>query len=122
MHPKTMYSEPSVPKWALTVLNQVFELERKLSSGEVHDPSNFLRHVTRIKDELEELGIFYEDPLGQPFTDTRTDLEATIAGNATEMLKVVEVIKPIIRAGTRDLSTVTQKGIVIVESQPETGE
>lgn len=71
----------------------------------------------KIKDALEEQGLFYEDPTGQSFKETRTDLEVTISGSGTDNLRVVEVIKPIIREGTRDLSRVSQKGIVIVESE-----
>jgi hypothetical protein len=59
---------------------------------------------------------FYEDPMGQNFQETRTDVEATISGKGTEHLKIVEVIKPIIRHGQRDLSRVIQKGIVVVEA------
>ena len=60
-----------------------------------------------------------ETDFGQIFKETRTDLEVTISGTGTENLRVVEVIKPIIREGTRDLSRITQKGIVIVESATE---
>lgn len=112
------YNQPTAPRWALTLLNQLFEIEKKLSATEGGDPNNCLRNVVKIKDALQEQGLFYEDPIGQPFTETRTDLEATISGQGTDNLKVVEVIKPIIREGTSDFSRVSQKGIVIVESQP----
>jgi len=82
-----------------------------------------------MKDIFEEIGLYYEDPMGQSFKETRTDLEATISGQGTENLTVVQVIKPIIRVsrlmnsqeigGARTLSRVAQKGIVIVESQIE---
>jgi len=111
------YSQPSAPKWALTLLNQLFEIEKKLSSSEASDPRSCLRNIDKIKYALEEQGLFYEDPTGQPFQETRTDLEVTISGSGTDNLRVVEVIKPIIREGTRDLSRVSQKGIVVVESQ-----
>lgn len=111
------YSQPTAPKWALTLLNQLFEIEKKLSATGSSDPAHCLRNVIKIKDALQEQGLFYEDPTGQPFKDTRTDLEATISGPGTENLKVVEVIKPIIREGSREFSRVSQKGIVIVESQ-----
>jgi hypothetical protein len=59
--------------------------------------------------------------MGQAFKETRTDLEATIAGTGTENLVVVEVIKPIIRAtlkgGEAGSSKIVQRGIVIVESR-----
>jgi hypothetical protein len=112
------YTPPSAPKWALTLLNQLFEIEKKLSATENSDPSNCLRNITKIKDAMEAEGLFYENPIGQPFNETRTDLEATISGTVIDNLRVVQVFKPIIREGKRDFSRVSQKGIVIVESQP----
>jgi hypothetical protein len=106
-----------VPKQFLTMLNNLYEIERKLA---LHgDPGNAMRNVERIKDALKEQGIFYEDPMGQPFKETRTDLDATISGTGTENLVVSEVIKPIVRAGLRELSRVVQKGIVVVESKQQ---
>jgi hypothetical protein len=104
-----------LPKGLLTVLNQLFELEAKLKRG--GDSAAVGRNITKMKDALEEMGLFYEDPMGQPFRETRTDLEATISGTSTEDLVVVEVIKPIIRHGARSYSRVIQKGIVVVESK-----
>ena len=97
-------SSPEIPKWLLALLNQLYEIEQKLIRH--GDPANALRNVTKIKDNLEEGGLFYEDPMGQPFKETRT-----------ENLVVVEVNKPIIRGGTRGLSRVVQKGIVVVETK-----
>lgn len=103
-----------VPKWALTALNQIYEVERKLT---LHgDPGNALRNVEKLKDSIAGEGLFYEDPMGQPFKETRTDLEASISGVGVENLVVVEVMKPIIRYGNKDYSRVVQKGIVIVQS------
>jgi hypothetical protein len=104
-----------VPKWALQVLNNLCDIERKLSLN--GDPLNARRNVERIKEAFEEQQIFYEDPMGQDFNETRTDLDASITGVGAEDLKVVEVIKPIVRCGTKNLSRVVQKGIVVVESK-----
>lgn len=112
MHPSGIVE---VPKYLLQVLNNLCDIERKLA---IHgDPGNARRNVERIKEAFEAERIFYEDPMGQKFTETRTDLEATITGDGTEELKVVEVIKPIIRIGEKSFSRVVQKGIVIVEAQ-----
>ena len=89
----------SVPKALLTALNQVYEMEQRLVKH--GDPSNLLRNIQRMKDAFGELGLVYEDPMGQPVNETRTDLEVSIAGTGTESLVVVEVIKPIIRAVDR---------------------
>ncbi len=106
-----------VPKWALQMLNNLYEIERKLS---VHgDPGNVGRNVEKMKDALRNVGLFYEDPLGQPFRETRTDLEVNISGQGTENLVVKEVIKPIIRVSQDEFSRVVQKGIVVLESKDE---
>ncbi len=115
MHPSGAIE---IPKFVLQVLNNLCDIERKLS---IHgDPGNAKRNVERIKETFEDERVFYEDPMGQSFSETRTDLEATITGEGSDNLKVVEVIKPIIRVGDRNFSRVVQKGIVIVQS--ETGE
>lgn len=104
-----------VPKFVLSALNNLYEIQRKLA---IHgDPGNASRNVTRIQEAFETEGLIFEDPLGQPFKETRTDLEATITGSSTENLVVVEVIKPIIRFGSQGLSRVVQKGIVVVQSE-----
>jgi len=103
------------------VLNQLYEMEQKLKrSG---DAANLSRNVGKMKDAFADLGLAYEDPMGQPFNETRTDLEATISGVGTEDLVVVEVIKPIIRSvsngETTGISRVIQKGIVVVQSRKD---
>jgi hypothetical protein len=114
MHPSGVIE---VPRYILQVLNNLCDIERKLS---IHgDPGNAKRNVERIKETFEDERIFYEDPMGQAFSETRTDLEATITGEGSEDLKVVEVIKPIIRIGDRNFSRVVQKGIVVVQSISE---
>ena len=108
-----------VPKWALLLLNNLYEIEKKLT---IHgDSGNASRNVEKMKDILagEQLFLFYEDPINQVFKETRTDLEATISGEGTENLTVTEVVKPIIRYGNGQYSKVVQKGIVVVKSGDE---
>lgn len=108
-----------VPKWALMLLNNLYEVERKLA---LHgDLGNASRNVGKMKEALSGESLFYEDPMGQLFKETRTDLEATISGAGTENLAVVEVIKPVIRYGNEDFSRVVQKGIVLVQSIDDGG-
>jgi hypothetical protein len=103
-----------VPKWALMLLNNLYEIEKKLT---IHgDSGNASRNVEKIKDILAGEQLFYEDPINQVFKETRTDLEATISGESTENLVVTEVVKPIIRYGNDQYSKVVQKGIVVVKS------
>ena len=107
-----------IPKSILTALNQLYEIEQKLKKH--GDSANLQRNVGKMKDAFNEMGFAFEDPMGQAFNETRSDLEATISGSGTDNLVVVEVIKPIIRAvlreGPGEFSKVVQKGIVIVET------
>jgi hypothetical protein len=113
-----------IPKTLMTILNQVYEMEQKITKN--GDQYNLLRNLEKIKDAFkhgEGFGLIYENPLGQHFNETRTDVEATISGPSTENLVIVEVIKPIIRViireGSAEISKVVQKGVVIVESRKE---
>ena len=124
-----------IPKSLLIILNQLYEVEQKLKKGD--DSAGISRNLTKIKDAFTEEGfpivdagggqipitLTYEDPMGQSYNDTRTDLEARISGIGTENLVVVEVIKPIIRVTWKDGADVTskivQQGIVIVASRKE---
>lgn len=108
----------------IKILNNTYELERKIER--TGDPANLMRNIERIKNEMTDgIGLFYEDPMGQAFNETRTDLEATISGTELDNLIVTDVIKPIIRievmqpdvkAGAPRFSQVVQKGIVVVET------
>jgi len=109
-------SNIDIPKWALRTLNNLYDIDRKLRI--YGDAGNAIRNVEQIKEVfMESLQLFCEDPSGQKFSETRADLEASIAGIGTENLVVVEVIKPILRLGSQAYSQVVQKGVVIVKSQ-----
>lgn len=106
--------QPSIPKFVLQTLNHLYDAERKLA---LHgDPGGVLRNIERIKEAFAAEKVFYEDPMGQSFNETRADLDASIAGEGTENLRVTEVIKPVIRCGEPSYSRVIQKGIVVVRS------
>lgn len=105
----------SIPRFVLQTLNHLYDAERKLA---LHgDPGGVLRNIERIKDAFADEKLFYEDPMGQSFNETRADLEASIAGEGTEDLHVTEVIKPVIRYGEPSYSRVIQKGIVVVRAK-----
>jgi hypothetical protein len=107
----------SIPKDTILIINNLFEIEKKIS---IHgDVGNLLRNVIKIREVIEAQGLIFEDPQGQAFNQTRVDLDATISGEGTENLYVVDVIKPIIRISISGISQVVQKGIVVVESKSE---
>jgi hypothetical protein len=112
------------PQSYLDLLNQVFEIEKKVSS--LKETNSIHRNLTKMKETFrnifpsesgEESGLSYHNPIGEPYNETRTDVEASIAGASTEKLFITEVIKPIIRYHKGGINTITQKGIVIVETQ-----
>ena len=80
-----------IPKYIFVFVNNLFEIEKKLAL--TGDAGNFSRNVVKMREALEENGVTYENPEGQPFNETRADLEASISGAGTENLFVVEVIK-----------------------------
>ena len=102
---------------ARSILNNLYQMERVLPV----DPTRAVRYVERIKDAVRERGWFFENPHGQEFSETRSDLEASIAGDSVDDLVVVDVIKPIIRWGDEKSSRVVQKGVVIVQARAQGG-
>lgn len=92
--------------------NLVFELEKKMSL----QPSStgIKRNMDRMKAVLEEAGLLLLNPLGETYTETRTDLEASITGAAQGTLEILDVIKPIIYTNGGGLRSLLQKGVVVV--------
>ena len=110
----------SIPKKYIEILDHIFEIEKKLEN--INEPNSIERNINRIKECFEYLmpdrGLIYQNPIGEKFNETRTDLEASIAGNSTNNLFVVEVIKPIIRLRiSSGATTIVRKGVVVVESK-----
>ena len=100
------------------LLNQVFELERK--AARLADGEGVLRQVRRMKELFEEdFHLIYEDPTGQPYSETRTDVEARLSGNSAENLVIVETLKPVIRFSHGPTSSILQKGIVVAGARTE---
>jgi hypothetical protein len=89
--------------------NLVFELEKKLPAN-----PTLQRNVDRMKSVLEEAGLLLLNPLGEPYSETRTDLEASIAGAGKAPLQVLDVIKPVVYARQAGGRALVQKGVVIV--------
>ncbi len=118
---------PTLPKWIevyIEVLNQLFELDKKIKK--IQEPNSMHRNLNRVYDLMgsrlpvgqgEEMGLLIEDPFGQPYNETRTDCEASIAGEGTENLSIIEVLKPIIRLKQGQYTQIVQKAVVIVSSQ-----
>lgn len=110
----------TIPKIYIELLDQIFEIEKKIEN--INEPNSITRNVNRMKEVLMNLttesGLIYHNPIGEKFNETRTDLEASIAGSSTDNLEITEVIKPIIRFRTNNgTTTIVRKGVVVVESK-----
>ena len=105
-------------KSLLRLLNQLFELERRVATSP--DGLNVLRQLRRMKELFEEdFHLVFEDPIGQTFNETRTDVEGRLAGGSADDLVIVETIKPIIRSLNGPTTFIEQKGIVIASARSE---
>jgi len=102
------------------ILNQIFEIENKLSKLDITHTIN--RNIDKLKSFYEDsfndnISFIIENPKGQEYNETRTDVEANIVGDSVENLIIVDVIKPIIRIKQGGTNQIIQKGIVIVQDR-----
>jgi hypothetical protein len=116
-----------VPQAYLDFINQIFEIEKKAFN--LKEENSIQRNTNKMKGIMEEeffkgtstIGLTYHNPLGEAYTDTRTDCEATISGTGIENLEIVEVIKPIIYYSYLDndkvIKVIVQPALVIVQSK-----
>lgn len=116
-----------IPQAYLDFMNQIFEVEKKASN--LKEENSIQRNINKMRGMMEEeyfkgssiIGFTYHSPLGESYSDTRTDCEATISGTSVENLEVVEVIKPIIycsyQEGEKILKAIVQPAVVVVQSK-----
>jgi hypothetical protein len=116
-----------VPQAYLDFMNQIFEIEKKAAN--LKEENSFQRNLNKMKGILEEeffkgsstIGLTYHNPLGERYSDTRTDCEATISGTGVENLEIIEVIKPIIfyayQENEKVIKVIVQPAVVIVQSK-----
>ena len=116
-----------VPQAYLDFMNQIFEIEKK--SDNLKEENSIQRNLNKMKGILEEeffkgsstIGLTYHNPIGENYSDTRTDCEATIAGTGVENLEIIEVIKPIIfyayQENEKVIKVIVQPEVVIVQSK-----
>ena len=110
------------------LLNQVFEVEKKAAA--LTETNSIHRNVRRMREWFEReliatsqgqpvtLSLTYSDPTGETYNETRTDCDASIAGNSSDNLIIKEVIKPIIwYSANGSPKTIIQQAVVVAESQ-----
>jgi hypothetical protein len=120
-----MQEQTKIQKLYETLIDQVFEIEKKVE--QLKEPHSISRNINRLKEIFENInsyisntesgGYTYHNPIGEYFSDTRTDCEASIAGQHTESLVITEVIKPIIHFRKGGINMIVRKGVVIAESK-----
>ena len=116
-----------VPQAYLDFMNQIFEIEKK--SANLKEENSIQRNLNKMKGILEEeffkgsstIGLTYHNPLGENYSETRTDCDATISGTGVENLEIIEVIKPIIfysyQEDEKVIKVIVQPAVVIVQSK-----
>lgn len=116
-----------VPQAYLDFINQIFEIEKKANN--LKEENSIQRNINKIKGIIGEeffkgsttIGLTYHNPLGENYSDTRTDCEATISGTGVENLEIIEVIKPIVyysyQENDKVLKVIVQQAVVIVQSK-----
>lgn len=116
-----------VPQAYLDFMNQIFEIEKKAYN--IKEENSIQRNLNKMKGILEEeffkgsstIGLTYHNPLGESYSDTRTDCEATISGTGIDNLEIIEVIKPIIfysyNENEKLIKVIVQAAVVIVQSK-----
>jgi hypothetical protein len=103
----------NVAQELLFIINQVFEIERK--AGRLTEKNSIGRNTQRLVEKFAELGFEVHDPIGEAYSETRTDCEASIAGDTMHNLRITDVIKPIIRQRHGGANVIVQKAVVVVE-------
>jgi hypothetical protein len=113
-----------VPQAYLDLINQIFEIEKKAMN--IKEDNSIQRNINKINGLLEDgffkdVGLTYHNPLGESYTDTRTDSIATIQGEDNGNLEIIDVIKPIVfytyQENEKILKAIVQQAIVIVQSK-----
>ena len=97
----------------LNVLNQVFELQQKIAASS--EAANCERNFSRLFNLFEEEGFILQNPLGETYTESRTDCEASIIGQPADKMKIQKVLKPAIYQKENGRLQLVQKAVVIVE-------
>lgn len=95
--------------------NQIFELDKKVLSKE--ENTSLQRIYDKMKQIVEEAGVFIYNPKGEKYSETRTDVEANISGNSIDNLIITDVIKPILYTEEAGKKMMLQKGVVIVSGK-----
>jgi hypothetical protein len=101
-------------KTSVQILNQIFEIQQKAETQNFAEAIE--RNLRRILSLLADDGLELHNPMGEKYTNTRTDVEANIVGKEAKNMFITEVIKPIIYT-TQGERQLLQKGVVMVQAK-----
>jgi hypothetical protein len=90
----------------------------KKKSKRISEAHTLGRNLDKLKIMFEQMGLVYHDPIGEAYSESRSDCEASISGIETKNLSIVETIKPIIRRQKEGFTSLAQKAVVVVEGKP----
>ncbi|MFT4665571.1 MAG: hypothetical protein ACI8YQ_002788 [Polaribacter sp.] len=97
------------------IINEIHGIAAKTIGVEANRTME--RKFDRIKRHFEELNIYVHNPIGEDYSLTRLDCEASISGDATGNLKIIEVIKPVVYLKEKGTNEILQRALVIVEGE-----
>lgn len=100
----------------LNIINRIAALEQRINADPAFQPLQ--RSLEGLKASIEDIGFKYQIPVGQSYSSTRSDLEASFADSVQENLKVISMIRPIIHLKRKDVDAMlmlVQKGKVVVK-------
>ena len=101
-------------KEQVQLINLVFDYTLKVTESN----SKLDRAKNRIWNHFEQAGYIINNPIGEPYSETRTDCEAHISGEQLKNLVISEVLKPIIyQKDESGQLALRQQGVVIVTSK-----
>lgn len=104
----------------LDVINEIYEIEKK--QQKIQESNSIKRNITNIYTILNNIyadksGIYIHNPMGEKYDVTRYDCDASIAGESTNNLVIVDVIKPIVSIKINDRTKIIQRGVVVVKDR-----
>lgn len=100
------------PDSVLSIINQLHLLESKIRKQP--ELGSGLRQLERIKGVLESEGYIIDNPQGESYDGMRSDLDVGMSADPSGMLKITEVIKPVVYIRKAGENSLLQRGIVIV--------
>lgn len=95
--------------------NQLAELDLKAQQDA--QLSSIARNLKRMRHNLEELGYRYHIPLGEAYSEGRSDCDANLLdGAGGDTLHITKVLKPAVYREENGSTSLLQKAVVIVEA------